>query len=61
MSYSHSDEDLAQLFEIYESIFKDLRMALDQENLKDKLNCDILKPLFSVRQKHYIENEVETV
>ncbi len=61
MCYSHTDEDIAQLLKIYESIFKDLRLALDQENLKDKLNCDVLKPLFSVRKKHSIDNEVEIV
>lgn len=51
ISYAHTQDDVAKLLKVYEEIFKNLSPALEQGNLEGKLECDVLKPLFSVREK----------
>ena len=61
ITYSHTEDDINKLLNVYESIFNDLRYGLDQGDLKDKLNCDVLRPLFSVRRQSSIDDEAEIV
>ncbi len=61
ITYSHTEDDINKLLNVYESIFNDLRYGLDQDDLKEKLNCDVLRPLFSVRRQSSIDDEAEIV
>lgn len=60
ISYAHTKEDIDKLLNVYEEIFKDLQPALNQTDLEDKLECDVLKPLFSVRNKKNETNGKES-
>jgi glutamate-1-semialdehyde 2,1-aminomutase len=49
MSYAHSDVDVARLLTAYDEILPLLREAVDRGDLRDRLDCEPLVPLFSVR------------
>jgi glutamate-1-semialdehyde aminotransferase len=49
MSYAHSKEDLQHLFKSYDEIFGMINEGLTKNNLKQKLECDVLVPVFRVR------------
>jgi len=49
LSYSHSEEDIASLLATYKRLFSNIKDHLRQGTLESALECDVLKPLFSVR------------
>lgn len=49
ISYAHSDKDLDVLLKSYRLYFEKVKVAIAQNNLKDLLHCEPLKPLFKVR------------
>jgi len=49
ISYSHSIEDIDTLILCYKEVFPILKRAITTQTLKEKLHCEILKPLFKVR------------
>jgi len=49
ISYAHSEKDLDVLLKSYRSYFEKVKVAIAQNNLKDMLQCEPLKPLFKVR------------
>ena len=49
MSYAHSDADVAQLLAAYDVILPMLRDAVEKQDLRDRLRCEPLQPLFLVR------------
>lgn len=49
MSYAHSEADVAELLGVYDEVFPVLAAALAQGDLKARLNCEPLQPLFKVR------------
>ena len=49
ISYAHSEKDLDVLLRSYRSYFEKVKVAIAQNNLKDMLQCEPLKPLFKVR------------
>jgi glutamate-1-semialdehyde 2,1-aminomutase len=49
MSYSHSDQDIAQLLTAYDEVLSEMRRALTERNLESKLRCRPLEPLFKIR------------
>jgi glutamate-1-semialdehyde 2,1-aminomutase len=49
MSYSHSDQDIAQLLTAYDEVLSEMSMALTERNLEAKLRCQPLEPLFKIR------------
>jgi len=49
ISYAHSEKDLDVLMKSYRSYFEKVKVAIAQNNLKDMLQCEPLKPLFKVR------------
>jgi glutamate-1-semialdehyde 2,1-aminomutase len=61
ISHAHSIEDIDTLLNVYCEIFKKLKLALQQSDLISKLECEVLKPLFSVRKSATQFFEKETV
>lgn len=49
MSYSHSDADLANLFNAYDEVIPMLIEGVRQNKLESMLRCEPLQPLFKVR------------
>jgi glutamate-1-semialdehyde 2,1-aminomutase len=49
MSYAHSDRDLHHLERAYDEIFGLLSESIKREDLKKRLNCKVIVPLFKVR------------
>ena len=49
LSHSHTPEDINTLLDVYREIFEALQLHIKNEALECELQCDILKPLFSVR------------
>ncbi len=49
MSYAHSDRDLRHLERAYDEIFGLLAESIKHEDLKKRLKCKVIVPLFKVR------------
>lgn len=49
ISYAHSEGDIACLLAAYDEVLPMLRDAVVQRDLKERLQCEPLKPLFKVR------------
>ena len=49
LSYAHSKRDIDKLIYAYKEVFSMMKDYEGEGVLKDKLDCDPLKPLFSVR------------
>jgi len=49
ITYAHSDEDIEKLIQATEETFRLLKEYILKDNLKDKLECHPLEPLFKVR------------
>jgi len=49
ISYSHSEADVEKLMSSYRSYFEKVKVVLKENNLRDVLKCEPLKPLFKVR------------
>lgn len=49
MSYAHSDADIAALMTAYDEVFAYMNTVIGERSLQKHINCEILKPLFSVR------------
>jgi len=49
LSYAHTDEDINYLLAVYDEVFKLMGESIRDGSLVSKLNCEALKPLFSVR------------
>jgi glutamate-1-semialdehyde 2,1-aminomutase len=49
ISYSHSDEDVARLLDVYDEVFFLTQKATSEGNLLDLLCCEPIKPLFKLR------------
>jgi len=49
LSYAHGELEIKKLLSVYEEVFGLIKSGLDQRNLKEKLRCETLQPLFKVR------------
>jgi glutamate-1-semialdehyde 2,1-aminomutase len=49
ISYAHTDNDCNLLLYKYNEVFSLLKESLSNNTLYEKINCSVLKPLFSVR------------
>ena len=49
ISYSHTKQDVDCLLSAYKKVFPLLKKALEDNNLINKLECEILVPLFKIR------------
>ena len=49
LSYAHTKEDIDKLLYAYNEVFSMIKSYVMDGILKDKLDCESLKPLFSVR------------
>jgi glutamate-1-semialdehyde 2,1-aminomutase len=49
VSYSHSEADVEKLMNSYRLYFEKVKIVLKENNLRDVLKCEPLKPLFKVR------------
>src|SRR3972149_1019913 len=49
MSYTHSDEDIQKLVDIYDAVFAILKDVAENGSIKKYLHCEPLVPLFKVR------------
>lgn len=49
LSYSHSDQDIAELLHVYDEVFPVMKHAIEHENLETVLACKPLEPLFKIR------------
>jgi glutamate-1-semialdehyde aminotransferase len=49
LSYAHTKKDIDKLLQAYKEIFSIMRDYVRDDILLDKLDCDPIKPLFSVR------------
>ena len=49
MSFSHTDEDLQKLFQVYDAVIPLLVNAVENRSLEAQLTCRPLEPLFKVR------------
>ncbi len=49
MSYSHSDEDVAQLLSVFDSVLGVLNDAIYNCKLRDYLKCKPIEPVFKIR------------
>lgn len=49
MSYAHDNQALAQLFSSYDEVLPLMVNAIRNENLREQLRCEPLRPLFKVR------------
>lgn len=49
MSYSHTDEDVSRLLEVYGEVFPIIKNAVAEKNLRSCLQAEPLVPLFKVR------------
>jgi len=49
LSYAHTKEDMNKLLHAYKEVFSIMKDYIERDVLQDKLDCEPLKPLFSVR------------
>lgn len=49
LSYSHGELEIKKILSVYEEVFGLIKSGLEQNNLKEKLRCETLQPLFKVR------------
>jgi glutamate-1-semialdehyde 2,1-aminomutase len=49
LSYAHSDADIDQLLGVYDAVFPLLRDAVASGNVRERLRCEPLQPLFKLR------------
>ncbi len=49
LSYSHGELEIKKILSVYEEVFGLIKSGLEQRNLKEKLRCETLQPLFKVR------------
>jgi len=49
ISFAHSDDDVKKLIDTYRGYFEKVKIAMKNNNLKEMLQCEPLKPLFKVR------------
>jgi glutamate-1-semialdehyde 2,1-aminomutase len=49
LSYSHTKEDIDELMRAYDEVLPLVADAIDKKNIKERLNCEVLVPLFKVR------------
>ena len=49
ISYSHTTEDIDFLLQSYREVFPIIKACIENNNLKETLECEPLVPLFSVR------------
>jgi len=49
LSYAHTKEDMNKLLHAYKEVFSIMKDYIERNVLQDKLDCEPLKPLFSVR------------
>lgn len=49
LSYAHTKGDIDELLYAYKEVFSMMKSYVSEGTLKDKLDCDAIKPLFSVR------------
>jgi len=49
MSYAHTEADVAFLLGVYDEVFAGLAAALAEGDVRSRLRCDPLQPLFKVR------------
>ena len=49
LSYAHTKRDIDKLLSTYKEVFSMMKDYVKEGVLQDKLDCDPLKPLFSVR------------
>ena len=49
MSYAHSDDDISQLFKVYDEVFSIIKEVVGKNNLNERLKTKPLIPLFIIR------------
>jgi len=49
LSYAHTKKDIDKLLQTYKEVFSMMKDYVRDDILRDKLDCDPIKPLFSVR------------
>lgn len=49
LSFAHTRKDIDELHKVYEVFFKLLKACVDKGDLENKLDCEVLVPLFKVR------------
>ena len=49
ISYAISDDDIQRLLSVYQEVIPLLGMAVSQGDLRERLECEILQPLFRIR------------
>ena len=49
MSFSHSEQDIRCLLNVYSEVFPIIQLAVQNEDLRQRLSCEVLMPLFKVR------------
>lgn len=49
MSFSHGDHDIARLLAAYDEVLPLLKQAVEEQQLRERLHCRSLEPLFRVR------------
>ncbi len=49
ISYAISDDDIQEILAIYGEVFPILKRSVDQGDLRERLNCETLQPLFRIR------------
>jgi len=49
MSYAHSPEDIQLLLSVYDEVFPLLREGVSNGDIRERLNCAPLEPLFKIR------------
>lgn len=49
MNYSHSEEDIDRLLNVYREVFGLVKDSIDSGKLEDRLEAKVLEPLFKVR------------
>jgi glutamate-1-semialdehyde 2,1-aminomutase len=49
VSYAHSEHDVKRLLEVYDEVFPILREGVAKRDIRQRLNCAPLEPLFKVR------------
>lgn len=59
LSYAHTDVDINNLLAAYEEIFTAMKHYIKIGNLKAQLQCEVLQPLFAVRDKQINKELVE--
>lgn len=49
ISYAHTDQDILQILDAYHTVFAVIKRELTRGELKDRLGCSVLEPVFKVR------------